>query len=543
MALSSPLRALFVVVLAGGLAACGEGQKTASEKEAAPTLFETGHKLVETVCAGCHAPGDNGVPSRIGDARKSPEGWDMTLARMMIFHGLELSADDRRAIVKYLSDTRGLAPSESAPFRYALERRTEIIETGHDENLMVMCARCHSYARVGLQRRDAPEWKLLVNMHVGQWPTLEYQLYSRDRDWLADAEGPVSAELAKLYPLATAEWEAWQAAAKPSPVGRWRYISYSADRRLSDGILTVAAKGPDSYTVSYETATPGGGAATVGTYTTMIYTGYEWRGRGKMDNKDFREVATLAADGQSLNGRWFWAETPETGGDLHAVRMDKGVHLLGLSVEGLKRGTVQEVTFYGTGLEGTVDFGKGVTVEPVSATPETVVVKATVAADAPLGRREVRVGTTTLDDSIAIYDQIGRIEVSPAYAVARVGGAGGHVTPVAAQFTAVAYNNGPDGKPGTNDDFRIGVVKAEWDTAPANAVAAKLKDQVYAGKITPQGQFLPGPAGPNPERPFKTGNMGDLKILATVEDEAGHKVTGEGRLIVTAPRWNNPPIY
>ena len=46
-----------------------------------------------------------------------------------------------------------------------------------------MCARCHSGARFGLQRRSEEEWKLLVHFHVAQHPTLEFHSLSRDRPW------------------------------------------------------------------------------------------------------------------------------------------------------------------------------------------------------------------------------------------------------------------------------------------------------------------------------------------------------------------------
>ena len=45
-----------------------------------------------------------------------------------------------------------------------------------------LCARCHSYARVALQRRDAAEWLKLVHFHLGQYPTTEYQAGGRDRE-------------------------------------------------------------------------------------------------------------------------------------------------------------------------------------------------------------------------------------------------------------------------------------------------------------------------------------------------------------------------
>lgn len=55
------------------------------------------------------------------------------------------------------------------------------------------------------------------------------------------------------------------------------------------------------------------------------------------------------------------------------------------------------------------------------------------------------------------------------------------------------------------------------------------------------GVFTPGDAGPNPARKMSTNNAGNLKVIAAVDD-AGTARTGEGQMIVTIQRWNNPPI-
>ena len=69
-------------------------------------------------CLACHTEVD-GVFSRISDQRKTPEGWLMTIARMQIMHGLKITDEERRTVVKYLADRQGLAPSETDGYRYA----------------------------------------------------------------------------------------------------------------------------------------------------------------------------------------------------------------------------------------------------------------------------------------------------------------------------------------------------------------------------------------------------------------------------------------
>jgi len=63
----------------------------------------------------------------------------------------------------------------------------------------------------------------LVNFHLSQWPSLEYQDQARDRDWLHIALKPVGPELAKRFPLENAAWADWQKA-KPTAdalPGQW----------------------------------------------------------------------------------------------------------------------------------------------------------------------------------------------------------------------------------------------------------------------------------------------------------------------------------
>ena len=129
-------------------------------------------QLVTTFCSGCHQVHD-GKLDRISELRKTPEGWVMTLFRMRQVHGLALTDEVRDSIVQYLSDTQGLAPSESAAGRFALERRPNAQDLDLGPDINVVCGRCHSLARVSLQRRDEAEWRKLAHTHVGQWPSLE----------------------------------------------------------------------------------------------------------------------------------------------------------------------------------------------------------------------------------------------------------------------------------------------------------------------------------------------------------------------------------
>jgi len=152
----------FIASMAGTLV-MGLALAPASRAEGTPAA---GAELVRSHCSGCHREQGGGF-ERISAIRKTPEGWSMTLFRMRQVHGVVLDADVRRSLVRYLSDTQGLAPSESAAGRFALEQRPNAQDIDLGPELGVMCGRCHSLARVSLQRRDEDEWRKLAHTHLG----------------------------------------------------------------------------------------------------------------------------------------------------------------------------------------------------------------------------------------------------------------------------------------------------------------------------------------------------------------------------------------
>jgi quinohemoprotein amine dehydrogenase len=497
--------------------------------------------LLASRCTPCHRRLPDGRLNRIDQERKTPEAWSMTIIRMERLHGLRLDDAERRAIVKYLSDTRGLAPQETHGFRYALERRSNVLETGHDEELMVVCARCHSYARVALQRRDVEEWRKLSHFHQGQFPTAEYQSRARDRDWWDIASTKVPARLAELYPFSTPTWEAWQGRAHSDLSGAWRVVGHRPGQGSYEGRAEIARTGEDEYSVKMELRYEAGKTAS-GEGSAIVYTGYEWRASLGLGGEEVQQVLALSEDGQELTGRWFPRDGDSLAADLRAVRMGVSTSQV-LSVEPpyLKAGSEAEVSIYGVGLEGEVDLGSGVEVVSRKATPEAVVVLARAGKDAESGGRQVKVGTAEASGLFTVYRKIDALRVEPSYAIARVGGGGGTRPPVPVQFEAVAYLAGPDGKGGTEDDVRVGVVPARWSVTDFNEAAEQMKDAKFAGTLTQNGLFMPGKAGPNPKRPFHTNNAGDLWVHAAAA-EGAQRVDGSAHLVVTVQRWVDAPV-
>ena len=465
-------RALLSMILGAALAASG--------------FAETPQELLRNTCGGCHQPDASGVLSRIAHQRKTPEGWAMTIQRMEDLHGITVSSqslplagqDAKRVLIKYLADTQGLAPQEVGKFRYALEQRLDEFEPV-DADFKMMCGRCHSAARVLLQRRPVEEWKHLVHFHLGQWPSTEYSAGGRNLDWFPVALNETAPMLAKKYPYASEEWEKWKKAKKPDLSGSWSVSGHQPSKGDFSGRMTATLTALDEYAVELSGEYLRSGEKLAASGRATVYTGYEWRATLTAGEKKWQQVfaakavAFGALGSAVLDGRMYERDHPELGITLSAV--------------------------------------KGPVPPPGHR-------------DAPRASR---------------FD---RITVEPPYQVARVGDGGGPIPKEYAVFDAVAWSNGPDGKPETADDVRIGALPASWRVEPWNEQARDERDVEFAGVMDPNtGVFMPGDAGPNPARKYGTNNVGNLKVIATVKD-GERELTADAHLIVTVQRWIHSPI-
>jgi len=519
-----------LVLALGGLA---QNSAVASETEA--------KAIMQTRCVACHGTEDPNKWIRISELRKTPEGWALTLDRMRKRRGVQLTAEEERTLVKYLADTRGLAPAESAPFRYVLEQRPNVVETP-DPVLTEMCARCHSRARPGLQHRTQTEWERLVHFHVGEFPTIELHALARDRQWFNIAINEVVPYLAKSNSYQSEAWTQWQSQPKADLSGNWRVAGYMPVDGSYDATMSVARSADDQYRVElkghYASGKPleGLGAATV-------FTGYEWRASIKIDGQPVQQVLAASEDGQGMNGRMFLAEHDEIGGEVKAVKADAAPAILSVSPSYLRRGQSTEVTVVGVGLDGAISFGPGIDVEPVSRSADKLVLKVTAGADSAPAAHALQVGSARLDAALAVYDKVARVDVVPAMSIARIGGNGGPIPKMQSTYRAMAYAAGKDGKPGTEDDLALGYMPASWSVKNFDEVAEHDKDVDFAGAIdAATGVFTPGDAGPNPKRRMDTNNVGNLAVVAKVDD-AGEAVSGEGHLVVTVQTFVKPRMW
>jgi len=497
-------------------------------------------QVLEERCSGCHAARSGGGFERISDIRKTPEGWEMTIVRMGIWHDVEVPEDELALLVGYLADAQGLAPSETTGQRFILERQPNVVEDIPNEQANIICARCHSYARVALQRRDEEEWRKLSHAHLGQHPTTEYQSLGRDRDWWGIARDKMPKVLSDIYPFRTDAWEAWRNSPKTDISGTWRIRGDRPGVGRYTGTAEITSSGRDQYETTYSLHYSDG-TEVPGESTSLVYTGYEWRGSAKLGDEEVREVFALGESGNTLDGRWFLADADEIGADFHAVRVrESETQIMSVEPPMLRAGTETALTVHGYGLKGNVNLGTGIKIiETVFSGTDRVKIIALADAAALPGSRTITVGGATIDGGLTVFNQIDSIRVEPPFGISRVGG--GTTPAVTAQFSAIAYLNGPDGKPGTNDDIRMGNVPAQWSIENFDEEAEEMKDRDFVGAIDQNGTFAPAGAGPNPERKYKTNNAGRVTVKALVSD-GGQELEGSAEMVVTVQRWNSPPI-
>jgi quinohemoprotein amine dehydrogenase len=490
-----------------------------------------GQELVRAYCSGCHQE-HAGSFERISAIRKTPEGWVMTLFRMRQVHGLVLDDGVRESLVRYLSQTQGLAPSESAAGRFALERRPNVQDLDLGAELGAMCGRCHSLARVALQRRDADEWRKLSHTHVGQWPSLEYQQGGRDRPWWEIANGKLPEQLAALFPYESTAWTQWKARPARDLSGGWVVVGHVPGGKDFYGSARIERAPGGDYSAHYELADVAG-IGIKGESKAIVYTGYEWRGRAEMGDRSLREVYAVSEDGNRISGRWFDADHAEDGGEWTAIRESASAEVLAVLPRSVRAGSAAAVIMVGNALGPAVSFGEGIVATNVERQAHSVRALVSVAAGAVPGLRTVAVGGAT--GQLAVYRQIDQIDVLPSYGIARLGG--GRIAPVTAQFEAMASTRLPSG-----EFLALGPVAAEWSSIPFDAEAKRTEDEKFAGHFDGRGCFSPSSAGPNPAREYSGDNVGNLTVLAHARD-GDRAVEGHAHLVVTVQRWNTPPIY
>lgn len=530
--------------------------------------------LVIATCGGCHRPDEQKRLSRISYRRTTPENWERTIKRMISLNKLALEPADARAILKYLSDAHGLAPEEARAVTFESERRMVDFTYPGDGETAVVCASCHSIGRPMSERRTKEEWGLLLAMHRGYYPGVDNQPMNNGQGFrrtrsVPNEPGPdgrppdksqpmdrIIDHLSGAFPLTSAAWTEWTVARQPAALaGTWALTGYVPGKGPIAGTVTIAAdpQAPDSFTTDARYRFTKTGEAEHRQGRAVVYTGFQWRGRssvtGTRASDPWREVMLVDRTQSQMAGRWFGGAYDELGMDVKLVRAGTAPIILGTSAASLKTGSVtSDLKVYALNLPSDVtanqiSFGQGVTVTQATSSPEGLTLSVAVAPNAGSGPRDVTVAGAHHPAALMVYDVVHSVRVTPQAGLARVGGA---VFPKGyQQFEAIAFHNGPDGKPGTADDWNLGGVAARW-SLEEYAATFDDDDIQFVGAIDDRGLFTPNLDGPNPKRTFGgpniagRNNIGDVWVVANVASDParGIPVTKARAQLVVAP-----PVY
>jgi quinohemoprotein amine dehydrogenase len=543
----------------GGGRGRGAGQGSPASAADTTTGFVIRDATTRTNCQSCHQRDTAGMLQRISYERKTPEGWEMTVRRMVALNNVKLTPEAARAIVRYLSDNQGLAPAELRPARFEVERRMVDYRYTADARTETTCRACHSMGRVITQRRTRGEWDLLIATHRSLFPDVDFQAFRRGGP-AANDSGPVPHpmdialnHLSRAFPLRTPEWTAWSATMRPPHLeGTWSLAGNEPGKGAFYGRMTITRGPTDGEFVTqatYRYAESGKVVQRNG--KSIVFTGFQWRGRSTdpalkaTDSVGLREVMFVEPGWEEMSGRWFTGGYDELGLDVSLKKLAASPVLLGVAPHAVRVGTRgQDLTIFGANLPRNIaataiDFGPGVAVERiVRVTPDSITVRVNVDSAAAIGKRDLFAAGVSLRDGAVVFNQISRIKVTPLAGLARVGGA---VFPKQfQQFDAIAYYNGPDGKPDTDDDLEIGRVNATW-SLEEYGVTYDDDDVKFVGTISQTGLFTPNLDGPNPSRSANRNNVGDVWVVATYQppEKSARLLRARAQLIVTVPLYVN----
>ncbi|MCG3709625.1 quinohemoprotein amine dehydrogenase subunit alpha [Aliarcobacter butzleri] len=493
--------------------------------------------IIDTKCIACHTETSQGL-SRISEQRKTPEGWFMTVDRMQKDHGLVLTKKEEQSVVKYLSDTQGLNYDENINLRYILEQTPNYQENFENSTFVEMCARCHSGARVGIQRRTQSEWDNLVNFHLGKFPTLEYQALARDRDWLNLAQTEIVPYLAKTYgndkkfELKEIEFE-----------GNWNLVGH----KLGDGDFSATLKLTKTSKDNYKVILNGtfiDGRKLEASGTAIVYSGYEFRAKLDIQGVSYNQVFAVNPETLQLTGSMFETLHPEEYSYVKGLKStDKKTAILGVYPSALKAGKTTNITIIGNNLDKNIKLSQGLKLNKIlEASSNKLVLNVTASSSYDVKQIDFTLNSKKFEKEFTVYKKLDGLSVTPSYAISRIGDGGGAMPKQNAIFEAYGIIAGSDGKIGTADDINIGKVDAKWSIEPFDERAKEDEDVKYVGTMDSfTGRFTPSFAGPNPLRKFSTNNAGNIKVVATYK-EGKEIYKADSHMMVTVQKWVNPPI-
>jgi quinohemoprotein amine dehydrogenase len=398
-------------------------------------------------------------------------------------------------------------------------------------------------------------------MHRGYYPLSDFQAFRRMGP-RATEPGPdgrppdnrhpmdkAIAHLSGALSMKSADWAAWSATmTEPRLEGRWALTGHDPGRGPVFGEVTVrrlaGAADQGSFLTDIRYVYPRTGKVVTRTGRVAVYTGFQWRGRsdaGSGDADPLREVMFVERNRRVVTGRWFTGGYDELGMDVQLERLGSDAVLTGVDRAFVKAGANRaEVRVFGANLptslsERDISLGPGVKILAVrDADASGFALDLAVAADAPVGRRDLVVAGAVKERALLVYDKVHALKVRPQAGLARVGGIA--FPKQLQQFEAIAVHHGPDGKPDTADDLEIGAVEATWALEEYTATFGD-DDLQFVGTLSPDGLFTPNVDGPNPKRRNNTNNYGDVWVVATHTPPGEKALRARAHLLVTVPLY------
>lgn len=506
-------------------------EETATKSSVAGDWSETTRKA----CLTCHAVDENGKAARISDIRKSPEAWEQTIYRMQTTWGVELTNEEAQAIVKELSMKNGLAPEETDKIMYWLADTGSTMEPAMENELMQeSCIQCHAGAKPLGQYRTAEDWSKIKDFHIGMNPSMVYQM--RAIDWPGNAD-KIAAYLAETNPLETEAWTKWKNEGKIYDIsGDWKIVGYSPSAGFYTGDATISANDDRFY--EKKTITPRGEAVSY-EGNVNLFTGYSIRSSLGNENEKIRGVFNVKKDGKTIEGQWNQVHDSGIYGKETYYKKD-GTQLVAVWPEVIQKGSEQTITIIGTNLPDGLNADnlqatEGLQVIDVKQTSnDELQVKVKAAPNSNATKYDISLAGQEGVVSLNAYEKIDFVKVTPEFGVARVAYDGRKQS---VQFEAIAFANGQDGKPNTEDDIEIGPVPAKWKLTEYKFMGMEDDDIEYVGEINEDtGLFIPREGGPNTNRVWDTNNTGNVNVVATYTNPAtGKEIVGETFLLITIP--------
>jgi quinohemoprotein amine dehydrogenase len=522
---------ILVAVILVSFSCCFSAAAGAQEKAANNTLL---------ACTACHVPKDGKLDS-IESVRMTPEGWRMTLSRMVRNHGLQLKEDEAHKILKYLADNYGLAPAEVTPFEYVLEERNSTLEgkdkAGLPPNVTGACVQCHSFARIGLQRRTPEMWKRLPDLHEYFVPFVASDTSSAGNliePWRQVATREAVPYFIKRFPFETPAWAQWQAAAKPDYSGKWLVVGHDPAKGGDyTGTLTVTSSGDEQYSGKF-THDFEDGTSVSGVTEAVLYAKFQWRGRAQVGDRTEVEIFFGNENGTSMHGRRLLTPIGDLGMDETLYKVGGGARLLTVIPKAIQTGKTTKVRLFGMNLPANISadaisLGDGIKVKSVSQSGgDTVVAEVVADGDAKVGPRTIKLAGVDAGQRLYLYKTVDYISITPERGFGRPGGTRG--PKVNQQFEADGFTYGSDGKP--VNVGRVGPLK--WDVAERVSRIGD-DDVLYVGHVDPYGTFIANTDGPNPEREHSESNVGDVWVEAWYQPDPSKPPMGARAFMLLMP--------